>query len=72
MGILNINYGFFEFWVVEEQVTEVESGKHCNSFLAHCIYVPKDLQLQHDITHAHHNTNATWHPGHWKTLELIS
>ena len=37
MGILNINYGFFEFWVVEEQVTEVESGKHCNGFLAHCI-----------------------------------
>src|SRR5258707_507580 len=37
-----------------------------------CVYVPKDLQLCHDIVHAHHDSMMTGHPGWWKTLELVS
>ena len=36
------------------------------------VYVPKDLQLRHDIVHLHHDTPTAGHPGRWKTLELVS
>ena len=36
------------------------------------VYIPKDLQLRHDIVHAHHDTPIVGHPGRWKTLELVS
>ena len=36
------------------------------------IYVPKDLQLRHDIVHAHHDTPIAGHPGRWKTLDLVT
>jgi hypothetical protein len=36
------------------------------------IYVPKDAQLRHDITHAHHDTPIAGHPGRWKTHELVT
>jgi hypothetical protein len=36
------------------------------------IYVPLDGRLLHDIVHQHQDTTIAGHPGHWKTLELIS
>jgi len=36
------------------------------------IYVPNDLELCCCITSQHHDTRVAGHPGHWKTLELIS
>src|SRR5260221_9513971 len=36
------------------------------------VYVPDNPQLHHDLVHAHHGTVAIRHPGHWKTLELVS
>jgi hypothetical protein len=36
------------------------------------VYVPKDLQLCHDLVRLHHDARATGHPGRWKTLELVS
>src|SRR6201999_3980084 len=36
------------------------------------VYVPKDLQLRHDIVHAHHDTPIAGHPGRWKTLDLVT
>ena len=36
------------------------------------VYVPKDHPLQGDIIHLHHDTAIAGHPGHYKTLELVS
>jgi hypothetical protein len=35
------------------------------------IYIPKDVQLRHDLVYAHHNSPIAGHQGKWKTLELI-
>src|SRR5258708_11193321 len=36
------------------------------------VYVPDNPQLHHNLVHAHHSTVVIRHPGHWKTLELVS
>ena len=36
------------------------------------VYVPKDIQLRHEIVKLHHDTPIAGHPGRWKTLELVS
>ena len=36
------------------------------------VYVPDNPQLCHNLVHAHHSTIVIEHPGHWKTLELVS
>jgi hypothetical protein len=36
------------------------------------IYVLKDLNLQLRIVKQHHDSLIAGHPGHWKTLELVS
>jgi hypothetical protein len=36
------------------------------------IYVPNDPELRRRIKSQHHDTQVAGHPGHWKTLELIS
>src|SRR5258708_9454773 len=36
------------------------------------VYIPDNPQLRHDLVHAHHSTIVIRHPGHWKTLELVS
>src|SRR5258705_13258274 len=36
------------------------------------VYVPDNPQLHHDLVHAHHSATVAGHPGHWKTLELVS
>ena len=35
------------------------------------VYVPKDVQLRHELVHLHHNTLIAGHLGQWKTLELV-
>ena len=51
-----------EDWEVEDGLTTYRG----------CLYIPKDPQLRHNIVHSHHNSTTTGHPGHWKTLELLS
>ena len=36
------------------------------------IYVPRDLTLRRRILEQHHDSHLAGHPGHWKTLELVS
>src|SRR5258707_7925171 len=36
------------------------------------VYVPDNPQLHHNLVHVHHSTIVIGHPGHWKTLELVS
>ena len=36
------------------------------------IYVLRNLDLQRQIVSLCHDTKVTGHPGHWKTLELVS
>ena len=36
------------------------------------IYVPNDPELHRRITSQHHDTKVAGHPGHWKTLALVS
>src|SRR5258708_7939804 len=36
------------------------------------VYVPDNPQLHHNLVHAHHSATVAGHPGHWKTLELVS
>ena len=36
------------------------------------IYVPRDLNLRRRILEQHHDSCLAGHPGHWKTLELVS
>jgi len=36
------------------------------------IYVPQSPDLQKQIVALYHDTHITGHPGHWKTLELVS
>src|SRR5258708_85714 len=36
------------------------------------VYIPDNPQLHHDLVHVHHSTIVAGHPGHWKTLELVS
>ena len=36
------------------------------------IYVPKDESLRGIIVKTHHDLPAAGHPGHYKTLELVS
>ena len=36
------------------------------------VYVPKDRTLRGDIIRLHHDTAIAGHPGHYKTLELVS
>jgi len=36
------------------------------------IYVPQSLDLRRQIVALCHDTHITGHPGHWKTLELVS
>jgi len=36
------------------------------------VYVPKDIKLWLEIIKLHHDTPVAGHPGHWKTLELIT
>ena len=38
--------------------------------MARCI--PLDLILRFDIVRAHHDSPVTDHPGHWRTMELVS
>src|SRR5260370_17715016 len=35
------------------------------------IYIPDNLELQKQITKAHHNIAAAGHPGRWKTYQLL-
>ena len=36
------------------------------------IYVPKDTSLRGDIIKSHHDMPTAGHPGHYKTLELVT
>ena len=36
------------------------------------VYVPKNIQLRHEIVKLHHDTPIAGHPGRWKMLELVS
>src|SRR5258705_894523 len=36
------------------------------------VYIPDNPQLCHDLVHAHHSATVARHPGHWKTLGLMS
>jgi len=36
------------------------------------IYVPRSLDLRRQIVALCHDTQIAGHPGHWKTLELVS
>ena len=36
------------------------------------IYVPNDPSLRRRIVSHYHDTRVAGHPGHWKTLELVS
>src|SRR5258708_13479784 len=36
------------------------------------VYILDNPQLCHDLVHAHHSAVVAGHPGHWKTLELVS
>src|SRR5260221_4140957 len=36
------------------------------------VYILDNPQLHHDLVHAHHSATVAGHPGHWKTLELVS
>ena len=36
------------------------------------IYVPQTLDLRRQIIALCHDTHIAGHPGHWKTLELVS
>jgi hypothetical protein len=35
------------------------------------VYVPRDMQLRHDIVQQCHDTPSAGHPGRWKTVELV-
>jgi hypothetical protein len=36
------------------------------------IYVPHDEELRRQIVTQHHDSKVTGHPGHWKTLDLVT
>src|ERR1700677_1843974 len=36
------------------------------------VYVPRDQRLRADILQLHHDAPTAGHPGHWKTLELVT
>src|SRR5258707_15838117 len=36
------------------------------------VYILDNPWLCHNLVHAHHSTVVIGHPGHWKTLELVS
>jgi hypothetical protein len=36
------------------------------------VYVPKDEEIRWELTRLHHDTLEAGHPGHYKTIELIS
>ena len=36
------------------------------------IYVPRSLELRHQIVSQHHDTRVAGHAGRWKTLELVA
>jgi len=36
------------------------------------IYVPRDMDLRRRVVSLCHDTKVAGHPGHWKTLELVS
>jgi len=50
-----------EEWI-EEQGLILFRGK---------VYVPRDEELRKEITHLHHNTSISGHPGRWKMLKLV-
>ncbi len=59
----------------------LDAGELCSDEWTHAegvvlyqgrVYIPDNPQLHHDLVHAHHSTIVVRHPGHWKTLELVS
>jgi len=36
------------------------------------VYIPKNIQLRHEIIQLHHDTPVAGHLGQWKTLEMVT
>src|SRR5258705_12937539 len=67
--------------VVVKALKHLDAGELCSDEWMHMegvvlyqgrVYIPDNPQLHHDLVHAHHSTVVVRHPGHWKTLELVS